>query len=162
MLKSVQILFRPRRFRPLPQRLWVDGGIPQSVDSRIWPDVVWLLDTYDLVATAAREAGHQTHGDGTAVNLVPAPGKGWDATALQAASDLGWRPLCGASGAPACPLIPAIYFIGYNGYPGHGDPLHAGGSAHLHVSWASSSYGACPGTVCDPPVWVKVFPLSDL
>lgn len=161
LLKNVQMLFQPRRFKPLPQRLWIGGGVPQSVDARIWPNVVWLLDTYGLAATAAREAGHQTHGDGTAVDLIPAPGKGWDATALRAARDLGWTSVCGAVGvAPACPLVPAIYFIGYNGYPSHGDPLHAGSNAHLHISWASSSYGSCPGTVCDPPVWVKVFPLT--
>ncbi len=161
LLKNAQMLFQPRSFRPLPQRLWAGGGVPESVDSRIWPDVVWLLDNYGLVATAGREPGHQTHGDGTAVDLVPAPGKGWDPTALRAARDLGWTPVCGASGvAPVCPLVPAIRFIGYNGYPGHGDPLHAGADAHLHISWDSSSYGACPGTICEPPVWVKVFPLS--
>jgi hypothetical protein len=162
LLKNVETLFQPRAFKPLPQRLWVGGAVPEPVDSRIWPDVVWLLDTYHLVATAAREPGHNTHGDGTAVDLVPAAGRGWDPTALRAAKDLGWVPLCGGSGvAPACPLVPAIRFIGYNGYPGHGDPLHAGGNAHLHVSWDSSSYGACPGTVCAPPVWVKAFPLAD-
>jgi hypothetical protein len=161
LLKNVEMLFQPRVFKPLPLRLWAGGAVPQSVDSRIWPDVVWLLGTYHLVATAAREAGHETHGDGTAVDLVPASGYGWDATALRAAQDLGWISLCGSSGvAPACPLVPAIHFIGYNGYPSHGDPLHAGGNAHLHVSWESSSYGSCPQTVCAPPVWVKVFPLA--
>lgn len=161
LLQNVEMLFHPRSFKPLPQRLWVGGGVPQSVDSRIWPNAVWLLDTYHLVATAAREAGHQTHGDGTALDLVPASGYGWDATALRASQDLGWRTLCGSSGvAPACPLVPAIHFIAYNGYPSHGDPLHAGSNAHLHISWESSAYGACPGTVCAPPVWVKVFPLA--
>jgi hypothetical protein len=160
LLKNAQMLFQPRLFKPLPQRLWAGGGIPQSVDARIWPDAVWLLDTYHLVATAAREAGHETHGDGTALDLVPATGWGWDGTALRAARGLGWTYICGASGvAPACPLVPAIHFIGYNGYPRHGDPLHARGNAHLHISWESPSYGSCPQTVCEPPVWVKVFPL---
>ena len=109
---------------------------PEAVDSRIWPDLIWVLQSFDLRAVAARETGHQTHGDGTAVDLVPATGRGWDQTARTAAETLGWREGCGASGtAPICPLVPAIQFIGYNGYPGHGDPAHAGANAHLHISW---------------------------
>ncbi len=156
-LRHAEKLFAPRSFRPLPARLWVGGGAPESVDARIWPDAVWLLDTYDLRVTAARESGHNTHGDGTAMDMVPAPGYGWDETARRAAEDLGWVESCGASGsAPVCPLAPAIQFIGYNGYEGHGDPAHAGENAHLHVSWKSSSYG-CPG-LCAPREWVEVFP----
>jgi hypothetical protein len=146
----------PRAFKALPARLMAAGRSPEAVDARIWSDAVWLLDTYDLRVTAAREAGHQTHGDGTAMDMVPAQGRGWDETALRAALDLGWVPTCGASGsAPICPLVPAIQFVGYNGYPGHGDPTHAGASAHLHISWVSSDYG-CPG-LCPPREWVKGF-----
>jgi hypothetical protein len=158
LLGEVRRLYRPRSFRPIPERLWVGGGAPESVDARIWPDAVWLLDSYGLRVTAAREPGHHTHGDGTALDMVPAPGRGWDETALQAAHDLGWTAGCGASGsAPACPLTPAIQFVGYNGYPGHGDPAHAGANAHLHVSWRSSDYG-CPG-LCAPRQWVIAFEL---
>lgn len=150
-------LYAPREFKPLPGPLWVGGGAPEAVDARIWPDAVWLLESFGLRVTAAREAGHQTHGDGTAMDMVPAPGRSWDETALRAALALGWTPGCGASGsAPACPLAPAIQFIGYNGYPGHGDPAHAGANAHLHVSWKSSDFG-CPG-MCPPREWVEVFP----
>jgi hypothetical protein len=150
-------LYEPRGFRPLPARLWVGGGSPESVDARIWPDAVWLLESFDLRVTAAREAGHRTHGDGTAMDMVPAPGRSWDATALKAALALGWTPVCGYSGtAPVCPLVPAIQFVGYNGYPGHGDPAHAGSNAHLHVSWKSSDFG-CLG-LCPPREWVEVFP----
>jgi hypothetical protein len=150
-------LFAPRAFKALPAKLWVGGGSPEAVDARIWPDAVWLLENYDLRVTAARESGHQTHGDGTAMDMVPASGRGWDETALRASLDLGWIPSCGASGtAPVCPLIPAIQFVGYNGYSGHGDPAHAGENAHLHVSWKSSEYG-CPG-LCEPREWVEVFP----
>jgi hypothetical protein len=159
LLQGVQRLSSPRAFKALPASLWVGGGSPQSVDARIWPDVVWLLQTFHLRVSAAREAGHNTHGDGTAMDMVPASGEGWDETARRAAETLGWREGCGASGtAPVCPLVPAIQFIGYNGYPLHGDPSHAGGNAHLHVSWKSSSYG-CPG-LCPPREWVEVFPLS--
>jgi hypothetical protein len=155
-LGQAVVLRSPRAFKALPARLMAGGYSPEDVDARIWPDAVWLLETYDLRVTAAREAGHQTHGDGTAMDMVPAPGYGWDETARRAAEDLGWREPCGASGsAPVCPLMPAIQFIGYNGYPGHGDPAHAGESAHLHVSWVSSEYG-CPG-LCPPREWVKAF-----
>jgi hypothetical protein len=153
-------VFSPRVFKALPDRLWVGGGASEPVDARIWPDAVWLLESFDLRVTAAREAGHNTHGDGTAMDMVPASGRGWEGTALRAAETLGWVPSCGVSGsAPVCPLVPAIQFIGYNGYPGHGDPAHAGANAHLHVSWKSSDYG-CPG-LCPPREWVEVFPWVD-
>lgn len=160
IVKDAIRLFAPRAFKALPSALWVGGGEPESVDERIWPDAVWLLETFHLRVTAARESGHNTHGDGTAMDMVPASGFGWDETALRAALALGWIPSCAASGsAPVCPLVPAIQFIGYNGYPGHGDPSYAGGNAHLHVSWASSEYG-CPG-LCPPRQWVEVFAWSE-
>jgi hypothetical protein len=150
-------LFAPRAFRALPSRLWVGAQAAEAVDARIWPDAVWLLSAFDLRATAAREAGHNTHGDGTAIDVVPVARGAWDTTALAAAEALGWIPSCGASGTPpACPLKAAIQFVGYNGYPGHGDPDHAGTNAHLHVSWKSSEYG-CPG-LCPPREWIEVFP----
>jgi hypothetical protein len=156
-------LYAPRAFKPLPARLWAGGGSPQSVDERIWPDAVWLLEGFELRVTAAREAGHETHGDGTAMDMVPAPGRSWDATALRAALALGWTPGCGANGLSRsagglCDLAAAIQFIGYNGYREHGDPAHAGSNAHLHVSWKSSDYG-CPG-LCAPREWVEVFPTA--
>jgi hypothetical protein len=158
-LQRVETLNQPRAFEPIPQSLWVGGGSPESVDSRLWPDAVWLLQTFHLRVVAARETGHNTHGDGTAMDMVPEAGEGWDETARAAAETLGWRESCAASGsAPVCPLVPAIQWIGYNGYPGHGDPAHAGENAHLHVSWQSSSFGC--GELCPPPAWVRVFPLS--
>jgi hypothetical protein len=162
LLGQTRKLYAPRSFRALPARLWVGGGAPEAVDARIWSDAVWLLEAYGLRVTAAREPGHHTHGDGTAMDMVPAPGRGWDATALRAALDLGWSPSCGANGLARaaggrCDLVPAIVFVGYNGYSGHGDPAHAGANAHLHVSWRSSGYG-CPG-LCPPRDWVKAFEL---
>jgi hypothetical protein len=157
-LRRAETLYEPRAFKPIPSRYWVGAGAAESVDSRLWPDLVWVLESFHLQATAAREVGHETHGDGTAVDLVPAPGEGWDESALAAAETLGWRPGCGASGtAPLCPLVPAIQFIGYNGYPSHGDPAHAGSNAHLHISWRSASFGC--SALCPPPRWVRVFPL---
>ena len=159
VLQQVLTLRSPREFRPIPASLWAGGGAPESVDARLWPDAVWLLETFHLRVTAARERGHDTHGDGTAIDMIPEPGKGWDETARAAAEALGWREGCAASGtAPVCPLAPAIQFVGYNGYPGHGDPVHAGENAHLHVSWQSSSFGS--GSLSPPPEWVRVFPLG--
>ena len=40
--------------------------------------------------------------------------------------------------------------IVYNGFPGHGDPQHAGGNAHIHFSWQHAS--ARPFT---PASWVE-------
>jgi hypothetical protein len=162
VLQKVETLYQPRVYKPLPQALWVGGGSPESLDSRLWLDAVWFLQTFHLRAVAARETGHQTHGDGTAMDLVPESGKGWDETARAAAEALGWRESCGYSGtAPVCPLAPAIQFVGYNGFPAHGDPAHIepGAHPHLHVSWQSSSFGCGPG-LCSPPDWVRVFPLA--
>jgi hypothetical protein len=159
MLHHAQRLFRPRAFKTLPERLWVGDGPPQQVDARIWADAVWLLETYDLRVKAAREGGHRTHGDGTAMDMAPVSSD-WDATAKRAAEDLGWTRGCAESGVkPVCKLVPAIHFVGYNGYDSlHGDPQHSS-LPHLHVSWESSSYGGCPGTVCGPNQWVMAFPL---
>jgi hypothetical protein len=69
-----------------------DGRAPEPVDARIYNDVVWLLKRHNLRVTAAREAGHHTHGDGTAVDLVPAVAaaqRDWDRTAGQLAAELG-------------------------------------------------------------------------
>ena len=127
-----------------------DGGRSRDGADRraIYNDVVWLLRHYSLRVSAAREAGHHTHGDGTAVDLVPATGTtlhDWDDSAGQLARDLGWTARCGSSGArPMCPLKPAIQFIGYDGYPLHGSPRTCTGDcpAHIHVSWVSGCYGS--------------------
>jgi hypothetical protein len=157
-LRHAQRLFEPRSFKPLPRRLMAPGKAPEEVDARIWPDAVWLLETYNLRVTAAREAGHETHGDGTALDMAPAGGS-WDSTAKRAAEDLGWTEGCAASGVkPVCGLVPAIHFVGYNGYPLHGDPQHSS-LPHIHVSWESSGYGSCPQVLCGPEEWVMVFPL---
>ena len=153
----------PRAFRPLPAPLMAPGYPREQVDARLLADALWILRTYDLRVTAAREAGHHTHGDGTALDMIPAGDLSsqavWDRSAGRLAADLGWRSACGSSGSrPACPLVPAIQFIGYNGYPDHGDPAHAGANAHLHISWQSTSFGCAE--LCPPPRWVRVFPLA--
>jgi hypothetical protein len=135
----------------------------QAVDARIYGDVVWLLRHYDLRVTAAREPGHHTHGDGTAVDLAPATRatqRDWDATAGRLARDLGWTAGCGGSGArPACQLKPAIQWIRYDSYPSHGSPRTCSGScpAHIHVSWVSGCYGS--SALVAPCAWVMAFPV---
>ena len=152
----------PRTFAALPPWAMAGARAPAEVDARILPDVLWLLRTYDLRVTAGREIGHESHGDGTAVDLVPANPIGaqnaWDQSALRVARDIGWTADCGASGvAPACPLKPWVRFVGYNGYPGHGDPAHAGANAHLHISWLASA--APSGALVPPNAWVRAFPV---
>ena len=153
----------PRSFTTLPAWAMAPGHAREQVDARILPDALWILRAYGLRVSAARESGHNTHGDGTALDLVPASGgdqAAWDRSALRLARDIGWVDSCGASGvAPACPLRPWVRFVGYNGYPNHGDPAHCSGGcgAHIHVSWYASSYG---NSALSPlNAWVRVFPV---
>jgi hypothetical protein len=82
------------------------------------------------------------HPLGLGIDLYAGPGGSWDLVA-RAALDLGWRSSCGGTGCAG--LLPSPFrFIGYNGYPGHGDPAHAGGNAHLHLSWQHTP--ASPGS----------------
>jgi hypothetical protein len=151
----------PRAYRTLPSWAMTAGRTPEPVDARLYDDVLWILRRYHLRVSAARENGHHTHGDGTAVDLVPADGSTqavWDGSAGRLAHDLGWTPECAASGSrPACPLGPAIQFIGYDGYPGHGSPrtCHAGCPAHIHISWTSPCYGT--SQLSPPCPWVMAF-----
>jgi peptidoglycan hydrolase-like protein with peptidoglycan-binding domain len=119
------------------------GGI--RVDRRIRPDVESLIVYYDLAVTAGyATSGHATNGEhplGLALDAVPADGN-WD-RARKLAEDFGWRSSCGGSGCVGT-LDEPFRFIGYNGYPGHGDPAHAGGNAHLHLSWQHTP--AAPGS----------------
>jgi hypothetical protein len=132
-LRESQRVASPRAFRTLPR--WAMAGATGSgaVDARLYDDVVWILRRYHLRVTAAREAGHHTHGDGTAVDLLPADGTTqavWDASAGRLAHELGWTSACARSGTrPACRLAPAIQFIGYDGYPSHGSPRTCRGGA---------------------------------
>jgi lysophospholipase L1-like esterase len=163
--KSVR-LTSPRRFKTLPADVVAPGYGSQQVDERIWPDAVYVLRTYHLRVTAGREAGHKTHGDGTAMDMVPALGNTqpvWDDSAGKLAADLGWTPgACGRNGRkPICKFVPAIIGIFYDGYPGHGSPRTCQGQcpAHIHVSWESDTFGAYPRVLGPPPNWVEVFPV---
>ena len=109
-----------------------------------------------------REAGHHTHGDGTAVDLVPAVAAtqdDWDRTAGRLAASSAGRRAAAASGArPACALKPAIQWVGYDGYPSHGSPRTCTGEcpAHIHVSWVSACYGS--SALVAPCAWVHGVP----
>jgi hypothetical protein len=141
------VLRFPRAYRALPSWALASSGSSVLIDARLYDDVTWIVRHYRLRVTAAREAGHCTHGDGTAIDVVPAAGLGqdsWDTSAGALARDLGWSPTCARSGTrPSCPLVPAIQFVGYDGYPGHGSPRTCTGRcpAHLHISWASPCFG---------------------
>ncbi len=160
-LRTAARVSSPRAFRALPTWTLAGGRRPGTVDARLYDDVVWILRRYHLRVSAAREAGHHTHGDGTAVDLVPADGNiqaVWDSSAGRLAHDVGWTPACARSGTrPACRLALAIQFVGYDGYPGHGSPRTCTGDcpAHLHLSWASPCYGT--SRLSAPCAWVMAF-----
>jgi hypothetical protein len=127
-------------------------GTAAVCDSRIVPDVVALLRRYRLAAGDCFSlSGHARDGEhplGLGLDVTPGPGGSWDLVA-KAAYDLGWSATCGATGCAG--LLPSPFrFIGYNGYPGHGDPAHAGGNAHMHLSWQHTP--AEPGS---PPARVQ-------
>jgi membrane-bound lytic murein transglycosylase B len=160
-LRDTQRIATPRAYRTLPAWTQAPGRGAATVDARLYDDVVWVLRRCRLRVSAAREAGHHTHGDGTAVDLVPADGSTqavWDASAGRLAHDLGWTRACAHSGTrPACRLAPAIQFTGYDGYPNHGSPRTCSGEcpAHLHLSWVSPCYGSSrPSPPCQ---WVMAF-----
>jgi hypothetical protein len=149
----------PRRYRMLPAWAMAARRPAQPIDARLLENALWLLRTYRLRVTAAREGGHRTHGDGTALDLIPAEPvdqAAWDNSAGALARDLGWTPACGTSGTrPLCPLAPAMQFVGYEGFPGHGSPRTCRApacAAHLHISWSSPCYGT--GVPSAPCEWV--------
>ena len=163
-LRAAQRLTAPRAYRPLPTWALAGSGSSVLIDARLYDDVTWIARRYRVRVTAAREAGHNTHGDGTAVDLVAADGvtqQVWNASAGRLARDLGWTPGCGRTGArPACALVPAIQFVGYDGYPSHGSPRTCTGNcpAHLHISWTSPCFGSSDLVV--PCEWVAAFTRS--
>jgi hypothetical protein len=121
-------------------------GTGAVCDRRIVPDVTALVRRYRLaVGDCFALSGHSMDGEhplGLGIDLSAGPGGSWDLV-TRAALDLGWRSTCGATGCAG--LLPSPFrFIGYNGYPGHGDPAHAGGNAHLHLSWQHTP--ASPGS----------------
>ena len=126
--------------------------------------MLWVLRRYGLRVSAARETGHHTHGDGTAVDLVPAvaatPGRlGRDRRVASRTTSGGHRALRPSGARPACALKPAIQWIGYDGYPSHGSPRTCTGGcpAHIHVSWVSGCYGS--SALVAPCAWVMAFPV---
>jgi hypothetical protein len=160
-LSKVETLYEPRAYRALPARAMAPGRAPEQVDARIYADALFVIDAYHLRVTAAREAGHLSHGNGLSLDLIPAGGRAWQETTERFARDIGWRPGCGNACEPPVIRAPGwVRWIGYNGASGHGDPAHCSGScgAHLHVSWLGSS--GAQGALVPPDTWVKVFPVG--
>ena len=82
-------------YATLPAWAMAVGRPAQLIDARLLEDALLLLRSYRLRVTAAREGGHNTHGDGTALDLVPAEPvdqAAWDRSAGALARDLGWTP----------------------------------------------------------------------
>src|SRR4051794_18853156 len=73
-LRAAERVAAPRSYRTLPA--WAPAGAPPPAQTaaRLYDDALWILRRYHLRVSAAREAGHNTHGDGTALDLIPADG----------------------------------------------------------------------------------------
>jgi hypothetical protein len=162
-------LHQPRSFTPLPVKLVAPGNTRTACDTRLMGNVTWVLQAYRLRAWDCRAAGHNTHGAGFSIDIVPeedphpTPGdgseiEGWERV-KQLAYDLGWRESCASTGCFG-QMVPAIQAAFYNGYDNHGDPKHYRGSCgcpHLHISWVAA--GAIAAAAPGPPrQWVKAFP----
>lgn len=168
MPKGMRRLFGPRKFVPVPAKYC--AGRSCTVDARILPNLVYLMDKYKMVLSQGRNTDMNTpsvtHGDGTGADLIPGPGGSWDLVD-KAAHAVGFRePGCTASGTdgspgPGCPIMPNFIWVGYNGVsaPNHGRPPYGN---HLHLSWANSCYGCGGGAPVPPREWVMVFGSSDV
>ncbi|MTD43856.1 hypothetical protein GKE82_05935 [Conexibacter sp. W3-3-2] len=105
-------------------------GMPgETIDSRVLPDVEWFMQAFKVKITDGYAAtGHAPNGEhplGLAVDIVPDARRGGT-----------WEDVDRL--AKLAKLHPDVFpFVGWNGTPGHGDPAHAGGNAHLHLSWNS-------------------------
>jgi hypothetical protein len=161
-LGPVLRLRAPRRLAPLPDFAVAAGFGPMSCDARIVPNVIALVRRYRVAVTACYEI-HSLSGEhplGAATDLVPADGD-WSRTE-RLARDVGWQPVCAASGvAPAC-ARPPFRWVGYTGYPGHGDPAGCMcATPHLHLSWMTSASAGEPEneprTTYFAPSWIDVF-----
>ena len=147
-----------------PPGRWPAAAPPSRSTPACSTNALWLLRTYHLRVTAAREAGHNTHGDGTALDLVPAEPvdqAAWDASAGALARDLGWTPACGAlrqpTRLPARPRDP-VRRLRRLPRPRLAADLQRPCPAHLHISWVSPCYGtSAPSPPC---TWVTAVPIS--
>jgi hypothetical protein len=150
----------PRAYSALPAWAMAAGRAPGLIDARLLDDTLWRLHRYALRVTAAREAGHNTHGDGTALDLVPAhpstdrPGTPRPALwpAISAGHARAPPPACAR-----CARSSRRSSSSATRAPGHGSPRACSGAcaAHLHVSFVSPCYGrSAPSTPC---AWVMGF-----
>jgi hypothetical protein len=170
-LRRAITLHEPRSYTALPRELVAPGHARTSCDTRLVGDVSWILRTYRLRAWDCRASGHNTHGAGFSIDLVPeedpdpTPGDRSRRTAAawsrvtQLAYDLGWRESCASTGCFG-QMAPAIQAAFYNGYDNHGEPAHYSGGCgcpHIHISWVAA--GGIAGAALAPPRdWVKAFP----
>ena len=94
-LQHASRLASPRAYRTLPGWAMAAGHPPEPIDARLYDDVIWILRRYHLRVSAARENGHHTHGDGTAVDLIPADGTTqavWDGSRAGSPTTSAGRP----------------------------------------------------------------------
>ncbi|MCB0859300.1 MAG: hypothetical protein KDB54_01435 [Solirubrobacterales bacterium] len=152
----------PARLKALPAD--ITPGTPESCDSRIVADVIYLARRFGQVVTDCFGLGHTPDGEhpvGAAIDAAPKDGN-W-ANTMRLARAVGWNPGCAASGVrPDC-ADPPFRFTGYNGYPSHGDPAHCvpcTGGPHIHISWQTSASPGMPENTSlyayRPATWIEV------
>jgi hypothetical protein len=157
----------PGQLKPLPDD--VTPGTPESCDSRVAADVIYLARRFGQVVTDCYGLGHTPDGEhplGAAIDAAPKDGD-WSTT-MRLARALGWRQSCALSGSrPTC-ADPPFRFIGYNGYPNHGDPLNCvpcSGGPHIHISWMTSASPGMPENRSlygySPASWIEVLAGGD-
>jgi hypothetical protein len=152
----------PAELKALPAD--ITPGTPESCDSRIVPDVIYLARRFGQIVSDCFGLGHTPDGEhplGAAIDAAPKNGD-WSTT-MRLALAVGWKPSCAASGVtPAC-ADPPFRFVGYNGYPSHGDREHCvpcAGGPHIHISWQTSASPGMPENTSrfsySPAAWIEV------
>ena len=153
---------QPRAYAMLPAWAMAGGRPAQPIDARLLDNALWLLRTYRLRVTAAREGGHNTHGDGTALDLIPAEPvdqAAWDASRRRARARprLDAAPAAHPASDPPARSCRRSSSSATRATPGTARraPAAAPCRAHLHISWASPCYGtSAPSPPCP---WVDMF-----
>jgi hypothetical protein len=108
-----------RFVRPRSTSRACPGDLRLELVDALYDDIVWILRRYHLRVDAARQPGHHTLGDGTAIDSFRRRHAG-DLGPLHrpARQRPGWTRTCAASGSrPPARFAPAIQFIGHDGYP---------------------------------------------
>ncbi len=174
------------KFITLPSKYSCPGHTTR-IDSRVAADLAYLITTYNMCAEDGLASGHNSHGAGISVDLIPKSGNSkndWENSTEAAARAIGWfgdgandpigsKKGCAFYNGDYGQCMHIVYpdkfpkwmrWIGYNGDYCHGDPWHYQNAceAHLHISWDSpnGNDATSPTEIAEPIPEVYVFPTS--